>query len=203
MTPPALDHLVRMCLAKDAEERIQTAHDVLLQLQWIAEGGSQAGLPAPLIAARRSRHRLWMASTIVLLAACLALATIALRRGGSEFRVIRSYITAPENTSFAPVGDLAGPVVVSPDGTALAFTAQGSDGVSRLWGRPLASPSAKLLAGTEGATFPFWSADSRSIGFFTADKLRTIDAAGGPPVSICDAGGGRGGTWNHDSVILF
>jgi len=203
MTPPALDHLVKMCLAKDADERIQTAHDVLLQLQWIAEGGSQAGLPAPLIAARKSRHRLWMASTIVLLAACVVLSVLAIRSGPSEARVLRSCIPAPENTSFIPVGDFAGPVVVSPDGSALAFTAYGADAVPKLWVRPLASASAKLLAGTEGATFPFWSADSRSLGYFTADKLRTIDAAGGPPVSICDAGGGRGGTWNKDGVILF
>ncbi|HKQ50621.1 MAG TPA: protein kinase [Phycisphaerae bacterium] len=203
MTPPALDQLVKMCLAKDADDRIQTAHDVLLHLRWIAEGGSQAGLPAPLIAARRRSHRLWLASTLVLLAVCLGLAVLAFRRGESEPVVIRSFIPPPEGASFITVGDQAGPSVISPDGTTLAFTAAGGDGVIRLWVRPLAVATARALPGTEEASFPFWSADSRSIAFFVPEKMRKVDMTGGPPMTLCNAPAGRGGTWSRDGIILF
>ena len=203
MTPPALDHLVRTCLAKDPDDRIQTAHDILLQLQWIAEGGSQAGLPAPLLAGRRTRHQFWIASTLALLAISLALSLLLFRREPVATRIIRASILPPENASFLSVGDLAGPVAVSPDGTALAFTTYGSDGTPKLWVRSLAGETPRLLPGTDGASFPFWSPDSRSIGYFTLEKLRTVDVTGGPPVTVCDAGGGRGGTWNKDGVIVF
>jgi eukaryotic-like serine/threonine-protein kinase len=203
MSPPALDHLVKMCLAKDADDRIQTAHDVKLQLEWIAEGGSQAGLTAPLIASRKKSHRWWMASTLLLLTACLALAVVVLRRNESTPAVIRSFIPPPEGSNFIVVGDQAGPAVISPDGTTLAFTAAGGDGVIRIWLRPLADSTARALPGTEDASFPFWSADSRSIAYFVPDKLRKVDVSGGPPMTVCNAPAGRGGTWNRDGIILF
>jgi len=92
--------------------------------------------------------------------------------------------------------------VISPDGTKLAFVATGPDG-ARLWIRPLRDSTARPLPETKGATFPFWSADSRSLGYFAHEKLFTINTVGGPPIPICDASAGRGGTWNKDGVILF
>jgi Tol biopolymer transport system component len=124
-------------------------------------------------------------------------------RTGSEKQAIHAYIPAPEKSTFVFVGDRTGPLMISPDGTRLVFSARGPDGKQQLWLRPLQSASAQPLAGTEGATFPFWSADSRSVGFFTEGKLKKIDAAGGPAQVLCDALDGRGGSWNRDGIILF
>ncbi len=203
MTPPALDHLVRLCLAKESDERIQTAHDVKLHLQWISGAGSQLGVPAPIAAARKHRERFWISCSLTMLAACVALAFLYLQRDGREVRRVWSTISAPDETSLMATGDLAGPVVISPDGTTLAFAAMDSAGQQRLWVRLLRSPTARVLPGTDGATFPFWSADSRSIGYFAKGKLYTVTASGAPPIPICDASGGRGGSWNRDGVILL
>src|SRR5450830_273434 len=205
MTPPALDRVVKTCLAKDPDDRFQTAHDVKLQLQWIAEGGSQAGVPAPVVARRRSRERVaWVAAAVASLAA-LALAT-ALARQATQTRgtrPVRAFIPAPEKTTFRFLLS-GGPPALSPDGQKLVFTAAGSDGKPLLFLRPLDSLTARPLAGTDGAVFPFWSPDGRSIGFFAETKMKKIDASGGPPLTLCEVfEGGRGGSWNRDGTILF
>ena len=202
MTPSALEHLVRMCLAKDPDDRIQTAHDVKLQLQWIAQGGSQFGTPAPVIDRRKRRERVWIFGFLLSLVACVVLAAIAFRPRQAVAPRVCSTVTTPEGASLFASGDAAGPVVVSPDGTKLAFVATGADG-TRLWIRPLRNSTARPLPETDGATFPFWSADSRNLGFFTNEKLYTVNVGGGPPIPVCDARAGRGGTWNRDGVILF
>ena len=91
---------------------------------------------------------------------------------------------------------------LSPDGRQLVFVASG-DGPSRLWLRPLAATAAQPLAGTEGGSYPFWSPDSRSVGFFADAKLKRLDIGGGSPQALANAPGSRGGTWNADGVILF
>ena len=202
MTPPALDRLIRKCLAKDPESRWQSAADVADELRWIAEGASQVGMQAVPRSARRIRGRLWIGGALAIAAAGLAFALLSRAGGGAEARKVWSIIPTPDETTLMATGDLAGPVVISPDGTTLAFVAFGKD-AQRLWVRPLNSPSARVLPGTEGATFPFWSGDGRSIGFFAKEKLYTVIAAGGPPISICDAPGGRGGAWNREGVILL
>jgi eukaryotic-like serine/threonine-protein kinase len=93
-------------------------------------------------------------------------------------------------------------MALSPDGRFLAFTAT-RDGQMRLWIQPLDSTSARELPGTERAHLPFWSADSRSIGFFAGGKLKRVDADGGRLQTLADAPTPQGGTWNHDEVILF
>src|SRR5947207_7420942 len=90
---------------------------------------------------------------------------------------------------------------LSPDGRQIVFVASG-DGASRLWLRPLDKTTAQPLAGTEGASLPFWSPDSRSVGFFDGAKLKRIDLAGGSPQTVTNSTG-RGGTWSPDGVILF
>jgi Tol biopolymer transport system component len=203
MTPPALDRVVATCLAKDPEERFQTAHDLKLQLKWIAEGGSKAGIPAPVAAQRRNRERILWGALALLLAACVALAAIHFGRTTAERRAVHAYIPAPEKASFAFVGDRTAPLVISPDGTRLAFGATGSDGKQLLWVRALQAATSLPLPGTEGATYPFWSADSRFIGFFAEGKLKKIEAAGGPAQGLCDAPDGRGGTWSREDTIIF
>ena len=200
MTPPALDRVVKTCLSKDADDRFQTAHDLRLQLQWIAEGGSQAGVPASVVARRRSRERLaWAAAAAAALAA-LALALLAPARPREALRTVQASISPPEKSSF--VYDL-GPMALSPDGRRLAFLAPTAERKNLLWVRPLNGMAAQPLAGTDGAAYPFWSPDSRFLGFFAGGKLKKIDASGGPPQVLCDTQEGRGGTWNRDGVILF
>src|SRR5438132_949235 len=200
MTPPELDRVVKTCLAKDPDDRWQTAHDVKLQLEWIAEGGSAVGLPAPVVARRRSRERLaWAAAAAATLAA-LALALLLLARPRQALRMVQSSVLPPEKSAF--VFD-EGPMALSPDGRRLAFIAPTAEGKNLLWVRPLNGMAAQPLAGTDGPSYPFWSPDSRFLGFFAGGKLKKIDASGGPPQVLCDAQTGRGGTWNREGVILF
>ncbi len=199
LTPPSLDRTIRKCLAKDPEDRWQTARDLQLELQWIAEAGSQAGAPAVVVAGRKQRERwAWIAAAgFAVLAIVFAVGFVM--RAPQPPSVLRATILPPEKTDFQGA-------VVSPDGTRLAFVGRGADGTAKLWVRSLDALSAQALSSTDGAFLPFWSADSRSIGFFSADgKLKKIEASGGPPISLCDvpSGGGRGGAWNRDGVILF
>jgi Tol biopolymer transport system component len=202
MAPPALSRVVKTCLAKDPDERWQTAHDVKLQLEWIAEGGSLAGVPAPVLARRKNRERIFGLVALAALAAAVLLGVLYFQRAPSEARAIRAYIKPMANSSFVFNGVASG-FALSPDGRRLAYVATTPEGKSVLWVRPLDSLQPQPLAGTEAAAFPFWSPDSRFIGFFAGGKLKKIEASGGPPLTLCDAGAGRGGTWNREGVILF
>ena len=102
-----------------------------------------------------------------------------------------------------PRGGVALPLAVSPDGRRIAFLAAGPDGTSRLWVRALDTLAAQALAGTEGASSPFWSPDSRALGFFAGGKLKKVDVSGGPALTVCDAPNNRGGTWSRDGIIVF
>src|SRR5262245_43680143 len=205
MTPPALDRTVRKCLAKDPEDRWQTARDLLLELKWIEEAGSQASVPAVIRTRRRVAERAWMAGVAALLLATTALGVLYYRSVSEEPQVVRAFIPPPEKANFRFVGGgNQGPVTISPDGRMLAFSAQGADGIQILYVRPIDSPTPQPLAGTAGAGMPFWSPDSRSIGFFAEGRLKRIDARGGPALTLCEVGVvGRGGTWNRDGVIVF
>jgi Tol biopolymer transport system component/predicted Ser/Thr protein kinase len=215
MAPPALDRLVRTCLAKDPDERWQSAHDVVQQLRWIGEAGSQAGVPAPVAERRRSRERL--AWTVAAIAAVLgaALGFLAARLGRRvEPLQVRLKIAPPEGTRF-PWWTLP---AVSPDGSKIAFTAVSGQvaadrasaaaaGESHLYIRALDAETATRIPGTEGAYWPFWSPDGRQIGFATfppQPRLRKVDVSGGPPQTLCDLTSAHdGASWSRDGVILF
>ena len=200
--PPALDYLVRTCLAKDPDARFQTAHDLLLQLKWISEGGSAAGVPAPVVAHRRNRERTaWIAAAAfgVLFLAAAVVSVMHLREAPPVVEPIQFTIGSPEGSLF--LGQ-APQLAVSPDGRQIAFVAS-QQAVNVLWVRPIGTLLARPLAGTEGATYPFWSGDSRFIGFFAGGKLRKVQASGGPSVTLSDAASGRGGAWNTDNAIVF
>jgi eukaryotic-like serine/threonine-protein kinase len=199
MTPPAFDRVVKTCLAKDPDDRFQTAHDVKLQLQWIAEGGSAIGLPAPVAERRRSREKLAWALVPVAAIAAVAATIFVVRLTTETPRTVVSMIQPPEKSAFAFE---FGPMALSPDGRRIAFVAT-SSGINMLWVRPLSGVSAQPLAGTEGASNPFWSPDSRYLGFFANRQLKKIEASGGPPQNLADAPLGRGGSWNREGVILF
>jgi eukaryotic-like serine/threonine-protein kinase len=198
MSPPAFDRIVKTCLAKDPEERWQSAGDVGKELRWIAEG-SQVGAVAAAVPRRRRRD--WLAWSV---AALLVLATIYLGnevrrlRSGSPVPAVHSFLVPPERTSFRLTGDDSAPIVLSPDGRSTAFGAGG-----KLWVGSLATGAVRALAGTDGGTFPFWSPDSRFIGFFSDGKLRIVEASGGPVRAIADAPNARGGAWSSRGVIVF
>jgi serine/threonine protein kinase len=199
MTPPALERLVKTCLAKDPADRFQTAHDVKLQLQWIAEGSSAAGVAAPVAARRKNREKLAWALVPAAALAAVATTVLVLRLSSEPPRVIQSSLLPPEKATFAFE---FGPMALSPDGRRVAFVAT-SSGVNRLWVQPLSGAPAEPLAGTEGASNPFWSPDSRFLGFFANRQLKKIEASGGPAQNLADAPLGRGGSWNREGVILF
>ena len=202
MAPVALERVVKTCLAKDPEERFQTVHDLKLQLKWIAEGGSQAGVTAPVAARRKSSLVMGAVAAIALIAGAM-LAAVYFSQAGQPRRVIRASILAPEGSEFLSLDIEGGAPAISPDGKQLAFVARDKQGSILLWLRSIDSMTARPLSGTENAGHPFWSPDSRSIGFFARNKLQKVDVASGSVQTICEAGLGRGGSWSKDGVILF
>jgi eukaryotic-like serine/threonine-protein kinase len=205
MSPPALDQAAKVCLAKDPDERLQTVHDVKLQLKWIADGGAssatQAGIATPAKGTPRIRERA-LAAALVFALIALVLGFVHFRHPVSDAPSVRSSILPPKNASFVN-GVANSGYALSPDGTRLVFSAQSVEGRTTLWMRPLNSLATQELAGTENASFPFWSPDGQWIGFFADGKLKKVPASGGSVQVICDAPLGRGGTWNAQGVIVF
>ena len=201
--PPAFEHVLATCLQKNPEDRYQSAHDVKLEMKWIAAAptASAPSTAAP-HASLSTRSRIGWIAAIVLAIIVGAITGIVLNRPAPE-PSIRTAINPPEKTVFSLTGDDAGPPVLSPDGSALAFSAMSPDGKTLLWIRPMNSLEAHPLPSTEGVSFPFWSPDGRSLGFFASGKLKTVDVNGGSVQVVCDAQVGRGGTWGPDGVILF
>jgi Tol biopolymer transport system component/tRNA A-37 threonylcarbamoyl transferase component Bud32 len=203
MTPPALEKLIRTCLAKDPDQRWQSAHDVKLQLEAISEMGSKAGVPAVVAGARRGRKRLGTIFAVagwVLALAGLIAALLYSRRLSEEQQPVRAEIELPGGVDMNM--NAYGGAVISPDGKKLAIPAAVPNG-SELWVRDLTSGKAAAIPGTQSVEFPFWSPDSNTIGFFSRGKLRTVAASGGPVQIICDAPAGRGGAWSQAGVIVF
>jgi eukaryotic-like serine/threonine-protein kinase len=200
LTPPALDHAIRSCLAKDPEERWQTARDLQLELKWIAGTGSQSGVPVPVVSHRKLRER-WAWATVVALALATLILLEAFRaRVPVSPATVRFLVFPPENSYINAAANAA----VSPDGHYLAFVAADSTGKEVLWVRPLDSLTGRPLTGTEGAAYPFWSPDGRQIGFFANfSSLKKVDVSGGPPITVTSAIAGNGGTWNRNDVIVF
>ena len=198
-TPAALEHAVRICLEKDPEDRFQSAHDLRLQLAWIASMGSHAGVTGA-VARKGKAWKPLVAATLALIAVAVAAAALWFRAEPMR-QVMRSSLLAPEGTHFAPMYR-NGPPALSPDGTRIAFVAS-REGKTTLWIRPLDKLEAIELPGTDGAYFPFWSPDGRSLGFFANGKLWRADANGGSRVAICNAPEGRGASWGRGDHIVF
>lgn len=202
-SPSALDRIVQMCLVKDPEARWQSAHDVQVQLRWLAGGRAEG-------AVSESPKRNWWTRAYVAWAVALALlclligvATLPPRPNAPRASLTRSAIPPPENTRFNSTGDYGGPVVISPDGRTLAFVTVDAEGRSGLWIRTTDGLQMRALPGTDGANFPFWSPDSQQIGFFAGDKLKTVAITGGLPMTVCNVASARGGSWNRDGTIIL
>jgi serine/threonine protein kinase/Tol biopolymer transport system component len=196
LTPAAVEHVVLRCLMKDPEERWQSSRDLSRELKWISGGVGITKAPEP---AARLRERLaWGVAALCI--ALLAWAGVAHWRNlqSAENRHLHLSLLPPLSTSFVPYN-----FAISPDGRRLAFVAAAQDGGTALWIRSLAAGAAQQLTGTEGALYPFWSPDSRQVGFFQASKLKSVDPSIGAVQILCDAPGGAGGAWNNRGTIIF
>jgi eukaryotic-like serine/threonine-protein kinase len=201
--PIAFEHVLTTCLQKNPDDRFQSAHDAKLQLQWIAaEKSSPKTSPLPPTTARDKERLAW---TAAVLGAIVAGAIIGffLFHPRQSARTMRTVINPPLKYGLNLMGDFAGPPVLSPDGSSLAFTAIEPQGKTTLWVRPMDSLDARMLPGTEGAIFPFWSPDGSALGFFADTKLKTIDINNSTAQVLADAPFGRGGAWGPDGVIVY
>ena len=208
MTPPALDRLVKKCLAKEPEKRWQAASDVCDELKWIAEQGQEPHAAMPVsggIAKRGVRERLgWLVAAVaILVAVALAAAVFYFRRPSAEVKAVRFSVKPPEKENLPAIANGPNLFSVSPDGSKLAFVAIDATGHSQLWLRDFGSPTAQPLPETDNAWAPFWSPDSRFIAFTAGASLKKVPAAGGPAETITASPGNGLGTWNRDGVILF
>ncbi len=200
-TPLAFERVLNTCLQKNPDDRFQSAHDVKLELEWIA--AEKAAPVAPAAPAAGKKERLFWIAALVVAIVLAAVAASILSRPAASTRTTRTLINPPEKTALNLSGDFGGPPVLSPDGASLAFTAASSEGKTLIWVRPMNALDAHSLPGTEAAIFPFWSPDSRSLAFFAEGKLKTIELSSGSIQLICDSTLGRGGAWGADGVILF
>jgi serine/threonine protein kinase/Tol biopolymer transport system component len=193
-TPEAIRRLLRRCLQKDRSRRLQTAADARIEIEDALT--EQAPLPVRESASKGRVSGAWIAATLALALVSAAFAVLYLRSARQP------PAAAPETRTeiVTPATNDPSSFALSPDGRQLVFVASG-DGPSRLWLRSLAGTTSQPLPGTEGATGPFWSPDSRSVAFGTGGRLMRLDLGGGAPQMLA-SGGGRG-AWNTDGVILF
>jgi eukaryotic-like serine/threonine-protein kinase len=189
-----LDRVVKRSMAKDPDKRFQTARDLKAALSWV--------LDQPPVMTAKAGRGIWIgiASLTLLLGLVGGWALTHLRQPQLEQGALRVQINPPEGGQFA-FGLSIGGVALSPDGRTAAFVAT-SNRVTALWLRPLDGTAVRLIPGTEGASYPFWSPDSQSIAFFSPGKLQRVDLANGTPLPICDVRSGWGGAWTNDGQII-
>lgn len=201
--PSRLRRLIERCLEKEPKLRLQHIGEARIVLNSpdtdeSIEGDS--GFDQEEVT--RGSRLPWLFAAALLV--CVAALAVPVVRGFLQKPVlIQATILNPVGTHFSVGSQHPGPVAVSPDGRRIVFALNETEGVTRLWVRPLDKGEAQPLPGTEGAGYPFWSPDSRSIGFFSDNKLKRVEVAGGPPMTVCDAQMGKGGSWNNQGIILF
>ncbi len=198
LTPPAFEHVVAKCLAKDPDERWQSAHDVGSELAWIGQAGSQAGVPTPIISKRKHRQRLsWILLSASLLLLVMMTGLWWRGRAAAPRHAIKLTVAIPD-------GSRVQGLAVSPDGSSVVYALwQGSHG--RLYRRSLDHLDSVPIPGTDNAMDPFFSPDGGWIGYYAASdhELRKIPAAGGSAVTLAAMDSFRSGAWGGDGKIIF
>ena len=204
--PPPIARLLRRCLEKDPKKRLRDIGEARLILEdpmaaQSSGSSSVVATPAP------ATLRVWQVATALLALVVIGGGALWVRAPGVATVPVQFTIAAPDKTAFISGASRAGAVpAISPDGRMIAFTAVDASGQRRLWVRPIESLNATPLAGTEGAGWPFWSPDSRTIAYSAKATLMKIAASGGPAITICSLHpniSARGGTWNRDNVVVF
>ena len=197
LVPPSLVRLIRACLAKDPRERLRHIGDAMTLVDdAVPKSTSRSGRRVPA----------WAYSTALLALCFLAagVAWLALRPRAAADRAATFYIDAPRGAAFNYTYTAA---AVAPDGRQLTFRVATATEAPALWLRPLDALTGRRIAGTDGADFPFWSPDGRTIGFFAAGKLKRVDVSGGSPIVLADASDAdaitTGGSWSADGTIIF
>jgi serine/threonine-protein kinase len=197
--PAKFRTLLARCLDRNPKDRLRDIGEARFSLR---EGGTGVPPQTESLPHRPPTKWLWPAVAGVLGVAVLGLGYIAYQHTREEApRVERFSVLPPENARPKNAGDIP---QISPDGrrTVMPVSIDGQPSHS-LWLRDLDSLSGRMLPGTSGASFPFWSPDSRWVGFFADNKLKKIDVNGGPALTLCDVPGGRGGSWSQDDVIVY
>jgi eukaryotic-like serine/threonine-protein kinase len=197
MTPPALEHIVKACLAKDPDERPQSAHDLKLEFDWIRESSGISQLAQP--AVERPSLRRKTASIILASVVCTLLAA------GALAYVFRPPPAPGERLEFSiSIQEEMSHMALSPDGRMLAFVSPDPvSGANKVSVQRVGSSAVTVLPGTNGASYPFWSPDDAYVGFFADGKLKKVAISGGAPQVLAAATSGRGGSWGRHGVIVF
>jgi Tol biopolymer transport system component len=205
LTPRALDHIVKECLAKDPEKRWHSAADLSTELKWVAEDGAQFGTRTPGIILRRNGARIVVAcaALAVLMTAAIYGVVVYERRASAAKTVTRFTMVLPLDTH------LTSGIAVSPDGEHVVYAGMTSQGESRLYMRNIDQFESQAIAGTDGGDSPFFSPDGRWVGFFVAGAIKKVLLPGGAPFEICKTGCDvfpsqmRGASWDADNTIVF
>jgi serine/threonine protein kinase len=198
--PPMLDRVVRACLAKDPADRFQSAHDVAMDLRWMADAApTETAKPSPQF---KKSWTAWLGALLLAFVVLAGFGGYRWAKSSEQSVSLHAEIPPPDKFSLDTTGDAGGMPVLSPQGDKLAFVAHSAE-TKLLWVRSLSSDSAQALDGTAGASHPFWSPDGRYIGFFAGGKLKKIAATGGAVASVADAPNSRGGSWSANDVIVF
>jgi tRNA A-37 threonylcarbamoyl transferase component Bud32/Tol biopolymer transport system component len=198
-TPSRLRELLKRCLRKDPKERLRDIGDARIELEEIARGGGETVASTASVRRQGSRTRVWVALTGVAMAAAALTAVFMHGRASAPSPAFEFTLEPPAGHTFV----LPANPVVSPDGRSVACCVQDSAGLASLAVRPLDRDEIRIVPGTDGATYPFWSPDSRSIAVFAGGKLLRIRLDGSAPVALADAVDGRCGSWSTDGVIVF
>lgn len=198
---PAVQRVIYRCLEKDPEQRFHSAHDLAFALESLSVvSGSMPAERSVLRDYRRASPWIHRGITFLFAMTTLFFALKYFSRSPAPQDMVQTLIAPPKDSSFQPFSEMG--MALSPDGKIQAFVAM-TDGKKNLWIRRLDETTATQLPRTEGATYPFWSPNSRSIGFFADGKLKKIEITGTPPDTLCDAPQGRGGSWSNQGFILF
>jgi eukaryotic-like serine/threonine-protein kinase len=212
---PALDRITLECLYKDKYERYQSASEIVKELKRFKHGSRSQEVRKPATGYertvrptttnnRRGKQAVLLGiGTAIFLLGIFITWFILIREQPEGLQKIRAYIVPEPGTQLHSTSIAGGQVAISPDGGMIVYTASNAEGKNVLWVRPLAEPYARQLSGTENAVYPFWSSDSRSVGFFADNKLKYITVSSGLMVDVADIITGRGGTWNANGLILF